>query len=225
MRTDKNKALGLRKLGKSYNEIKASLGVPKSTLSEWLKSSTWSNKVKKDLTEKAKRNHTVQLRRLGAIRNAHLAKLYRQARHEAKEEFEYFKFHPLFISGVALYWGEGAKTARGILRIGNTDPGMILLFVKFLEKICGIPKKEIKAHILLYPDLDAENCKNFWSQKSSLPIKNFNKCVTIHGRHKTRRLPYGVCYITVCSTYLTEKMNVWLTILPKELIKESIVRG
>ena len=35
MRLDKNQALKLRLLGKSYNEINKALGVPKATLSDW----------------------------------------------------------------------------------------------------------------------------------------------------------------------------------------------
>ncbi|MBI1985002.1 MAG: hypothetical protein HYS60_02765 [Candidatus Wildermuthbacteria bacterium] len=201
------------------------MGIPKSTLSEWLKTSGWSAKVKRTLIQKAKRGHKIRLQELNSIRGQHLIRLYQQARHEAEDEFKDFKFHPAFISGVVIYWGEGERTSRNLIRVANTDPLMIRLFVNFLQEVCGVPKGKIRAHILLYPDLNSMECKNFWVQQSSLPLENFNKSVLIEGRHKTRRLPYGVCYITVCSTYLKQKMDVWLTLLPKELIKKEYYAG
>ena len=101
MRHDKHKALHLRKLGKSYNEIQQLLGMPKSTLSGWLKTSQWSQKIKKNLEAKRAKYGTIRLQALNNIRGGHLAKLYTQARKEATEEFEYFKLHPLFVAGIS----------------------------------------------------------------------------------------------------------------------------
>ena len=46
------KAVKLRKSGNSYSEIKAELGVAKSTLSDWLNKKPWSDSIKKDLNNK-----------------------------------------------------------------------------------------------------------------------------------------------------------------------------
>ncbi len=221
MRKDKKEALQLRSLGRSYNEIRNLLGVPKSTLSNWLHETQWSSKIKRTLAEKALKKNTIRLRNLNKIRGEHLARLYREAQNEAKEEFEYFKFHPTFIAGVTIYWGEGDKASRHMIRVGNVDPLMIKLFVKFLCEICGISKEKIRAYLLLYPDLNSDECKKFWIKQSGLPDRNFNKCVVIQGRHKIRRLRYGVCYVGISSTYLKEKMFSWLTLLPKELMKKD----
>lgn len=225
MREDKRKALQLRSSGKSYREIKNLLGVPKSTLSDWLTKICWSDRIKRELVKKANEKNTIRLRDLNKIRGKHLARLYREAKDEARREFEYFKLHPLFISGITIYWGEGDKLSRHLIKVGNTDPSMIRIFVKFLHEICGISKKAMRAYILLYPDLEPSRCTDFWVKKSGLSIKNFNKYVVIQGRHKTRRLPYGVCYITVGSTYLKEKIRVWLTLLPRELVKKGYYCG
>ena len=102
MRKDKKEALQLRSLGKSYSEIKNLFGVPKSTLSDWLHKTHWSKKIKHILAEKAQEKNTIRLRNLNKIRGGHLARLYREARNEAKEEFEHFKLYPTFISGIAI---------------------------------------------------------------------------------------------------------------------------
>jgi hypothetical protein len=98
---------------------------------------------------------------------------------------------------------------------------MIRLFVEFLREVCGISKKTIRAYTMIYPDLNPEKCKDFWIKKSGLAAENFNKCVLIKGRHKTKRIPYGVCYVSISSTYLKEKMRIWLNLLPKELLKKN----
>ena len=219
MRDDKKEAVKLRKDGRSYSEIKEILGVPKSTLSGWLHNIQWPAAIRDDLSKIAKEKSIIRLRYLNDIRGSHLAKLYREARSEAKREFEIFKFHPTFISGISIYWGEGDKATKHLIRVGNIDPLMIKLFVKFLREICGIPRQKIRSHVLLYPDLNPDECSKYWIKKSGLPSESFNKYVVIQGRHKTRRLPYGVCYVTVSSAYLKEKMFVWLALLPRELIK------
>ena len=219
MRSDRKDALNLRRSGKSYNEIKQILRVPKSTLSGWLHKTYWSNKVRKELLEKNREQNTIRIRKLNKIRGSHLKRLYAEAHKEAKEEFEQFKFHPLFISGISIYWGEGDKLSRGTIRVANVDPLMIKLFVKFLNEIYGIAKTNIRASILIYPDLNEIRCREFWIKQSCLPEKSFKKSILIQGRHKTKRVRYGVCSVWICSTYLKEKMMVWLNTLPKELIK------
>jgi hypothetical protein len=222
MREDKSQAMQLRRSGKSYSEIRGILKIPKSTLSDWLSKDKKSGELKQVLIKKSAQQGKARLLKLNKIRGRHLEKAYQEARKEAKKEFEYFKLHPLFISGITIYWGEGDKISKHLIRIGNTDPAMIKVFVKFLLGICGIKKENIRAYVMIYPDLKETDCENFWIKESELKKGNFNKCVTIKGRHKTKRLPHGVCYISTGSTYLKEKINIWLSLLPKELINPRV---
>ncbi len=112
MRIDKENAFVLRKQGKSYKEIKAELGVPKSTLSDWFNGQGWSKDLSSKLFEKAKQAHTVRLQELNKIRGENLKKVYEEAIKEALEEFELLKYHPLFIAGLMIYWGEGNKVSK-----------------------------------------------------------------------------------------------------------------
>ena len=224
MRNDKLQALKLRRTGKSYNEIKQLLGIPKSTLSAWLQKTNWSDMVKRRLTAKNNRHHSIRIRQLDAVRGKRLTQLYKQAKIQAKIEFGHLKFHPLFIAGIAIYWGEGNKASPHNVVVGNTDPAMIKVFVKFLAEVCGLPQKRIRAYVLLYPDLNDDECKKFWIKHSGLTSKNFNKSVVIKGRHKTRRVTQGVCNITVSSKYLKIKMLEWLNLLAQELIQNYYKR-
>ncbi|MBU1179257.1 hypothetical protein KKB69_02915 [Patescibacteria group bacterium] len=91
---------------------------------------------------------------------------------------------------------------------------MIKIFIDFLIKICKIKKEKIKAWILIYPDLNPQKCLDFWKKHSGLNLKNFNKTICIRGKHKTKKLEFGVCNITVSNTYFKEKLMEWIKLMP-----------
>ncbi len=219
MRNDKETAFKLRKTGKSYREIRSLLSVPLSTLSDWFRNQKWSNNLAMELAEKSKTKSTIRLKELSRIRGEHLDKLYKEAEIEAVQEFQELKYHPLFIAGVVIYWGEGDKVGRGAFRVTNSDSSMLRLFVDFLIKVCRVDQKRIRLGLILYPDIDHEQAVNYWSREVGLDRSHFTKCVEITGRHKTKRLKYGICLVSFSSTYLKCKMMVWIKLLSQELIK------
>lgn len=221
MRKDKEIAIQLRSAGRSYNEIVAALKIPKSTLSEWFSRENWSVEIRKKLTDAAQLVSVVRMKELDRIRGTHLARIYEEARVEAREEFEQLKYNPLFIAGVMLYWGEGDKVTKHQVRLTNSDAEMSRLFVHFIKKICQVPSAKIRANVLIYPDLDPVACIDHWSEKTTLDKRSFTKCVTIQGRHKTKRLSHGVCIVIVSSTYLKVKVLEWLKLLPGELMSKG----
>ena len=221
MRKDKHLAVEMRRMGKSYNEIVAFLKIPKATLSDWFSKVDWSQEVRKRLDAKVLETSIIRLRELDRIRGLHLKRAYEEARIEAALEFEALKYNPLFIAGLMIYWGEGDKRTNYHTRIINTDPDMIRLFVFFLRNACRIPDQKIRAVITIYPDLRAEDCIKYWAEAAKISPKSFTKCVTIIGRHKSRRVTYGMCSIVVSSTYLKAKMLEWLRLMPEQLMKRS----
>ncbi|MDO8604295.1 MAG: hypothetical protein Q7K40_02760 [bacterium] len=222
MRKDKEIAFKMRKNGKSYNEIREALKIPKATLSGWFSEINWSKDIAKKLAASVQKQHTIRLIELDRIRGTHLKRAYEEAREEARKEMAELKYNPLFIAGLMLYWGEGDKSSiRNGVRIANTDPSLIKLYIFFLTRACKIPIERIKAHVLIYPDLDATKCIQYWAEASGLPESNFTKCTTIVGRHKTKRLGWGVCLVAVSSTYFKEKMLEWLKMFPSELMNKE----
>ncbi len=221
MRKDKEIAFKMRRSGKSYRQIRDELKVPVSTLSDWFSKIGWSQEMAKRLAAQVQIRHTVRLIKLDKIRGEHLARVYEEARVEAQADLEALKYNPLFIAGLMLYWGEGDKLTRYSVKISNTDPALTRLYVFFLKHACGIPSHKIKAQVLIYPDLDDEVCKKYWADQTGLVLTQFTKSSTIIGRHKTRRLKYGVCMVGVSSTYFKVKMLEWLRLLPSELMNEE----
>ena len=221
MRSDKPFALELRKTGKSYNEISKQLRVSKSTLSEWLRGRRWSQDITANLNEQLKQSTIIRIRYLNKIRGEHLGRVYEAGKKEAVIEFEKLKYHPLFIAGVMAYWGEGDKVSRFGARIANTDPAMIRLFVIFLRDVCQIKLDKIRAGILVYPDLNEKLCREFWIERSGLKDSNFMRSTVIQGRHKTRRVGYGICNVGISSSYFKQKMLIWIDLLSKQLISKG----
>lgn len=221
MRGDRTKATEMRRHGKSYTEIRDALKIPKATLSDWFGKTNWSRNIRGKLTTRAVTANSERIRELDRIRGAHLAKAYKEAREEARKEFEELKYNPLFIAGLMLYWGEGDKVTRHTTRLTNTDAEMIRLFVFFLTHACRVPKERIKASVLVYPDLSMTTCLTYWSKMSGIKRDNFTKCIAIRGRHKTKRLPNGVCIIVVSSSYFKTKILEWMGSLPRELMSRE----
>jgi hypothetical protein len=220
MRKDKENAIQMRRMGKSYGEIREVLKIPKSTLSEWFKDEAWSGEIAKRLGEEVVRQSTARIVELDRIRGEHLHGLYEEARNEAAGELERLKYNPLFIAGVMLYWGEGSKGGSSV-QFANSDPTMIRFYVSFLRYACGIPLERIKARLILYPDHEEKGTRAYWERFSGIPWEQFTKSTVIQGRHKMRRLTWGVCTVSVSSTYFKEKMGVWLKALPEQLMNRE----
>ena len=213
MRTDKELSFALRKQSKSYNEIHRELGMSVSTLSNWFKNIDFSEEIKKTITAKAQLKSTHRLQVLNRARGDLLRAYYVQAEIEALQELKVNIKNPLFISGVTAYWGEGDKLTKNQVRLANTDPQMIKLFIKFLVTFCFVPKNKLRVALHIYEDLDDFECRKYWSKITGL--EHFHKTMVLPSRHKTRRLPYGTCTILVTNTYLKKKLLLWIDQMPK----------
>jgi hypothetical protein len=210
MRTDKPVALKMRADGKSYKTISREMGVPKSTLCEWFKDLEWSSAIKAKLqvqNRNESRERFIQIGTANSIRWAN----YREAqRVQALEEFELYKSCPLFSAGVMLYWGEGTKAQKSTVRICNTDARMLAVFISFAVQFLHIEKSRIKLALLLYPDLDDNVSKYYWSEALGIPLDQFYKTQFIQGKHLTRKLAWGVCTVSLGRSAEAIRMNTWI---------------
>lgn len=64
--------------------------------------------------------------------------------------------------GLGLWWGEGSKLHKGTIRLGNTDPLLIIRFVRFLTEILGVRKEKIRFGLQVFSDMDPDVAKRFW---------------------------------------------------------------
>ena len=207
----------MRKQFKSYSEISRSLNVPKSTLSGWFKDDKLSSEIKTKLTEVARIKSTKQITMMSRARSMYWQKQREIARTEARDHFKSLAKQPLFIASTMLYWAEGDSKLKNPIRLTNTDPRMIRLYIKYLTQILNVSKEKIRVELILYPDLNEEQCLMFWSKVTQLPKSQFYKTQFIKGRHPTHRLSQGICMIILSSRLLKEKFLVWIDLLSQKL--------
>src|SRR3989344_1703110 len=55
--------------------------------------------------------------------------------------------------GLGLYWGEGNKRNKNSIRLGNTDPGIIKNFLRFLINIFGIKVEKLRFGLQIFSDM------------------------------------------------------------------------
>jgi hypothetical protein len=120
----------------------------------------------------------------------------------------------LFIAGVALYLGEGDKTNPSLI-LTNSDPRTLKLWVRFLEIVCSVSSKKLKAHIDYYEDMEYSTLLNFWSGELGVPSENFEhptlkKGRTAWGDQRGQRSLYGTVHIRFHDSRLKSLMMSWI---------------
>jgi len=75
--------------------------------------------------------------------------------------------------GIGLYWGEGSKTDKNSIRLGNTDPGLINKYIEFLVKICQVNPNKLRFGLQIFSDIDPRVALNYWVKIVGFPRKQF----------------------------------------------------
>ena len=218
MNTTKVQAIELRKSGHSYNEITEKLNVAKSTLSHWFKNKEWSKIAKHKNIHKNTNKSRERILSLNKARQQKLNDKYTHISREATLSFEHIKSDPVFIAAIMLYLGEGDKSLKNnLVRIGNVDPAVLVIFIKFIRQYCSEYTGKVRFWLLYYDDNNLENCENWWSEEIGVSRDKFYKAQLIKGRHKHHKLPYGVGNITISGKDLKIKILKWLKLLSEDL--------
>jgi len=98
----------------------------------------------------------------------------------------------LFGLGIGLYWGEGNKSNKTAVRLGNTDPELIKKFIEFLVKICRVSKKKMRFGLQIFSDMSPSKALKFWQKELGVQKSQFQKVIVTPARslgtyrHKTR---------------------------------------
>lgn len=216
MRDDKDIAFELRRKGMTFNEISNEMRISKSTLSLWFKGQNWSKEI---TGEHCLKNGQLQVQRMNSAKRVSAEARDKEAVEDARSKFKSHMHETFFISGLSLYWGEGDKRTPYQVRITNTDPGIIRIFLQFLTRYSGIPRERVWISLIIYNDLNRRDCEEFWQKETGLSAEHFQKTVTIQGRGTERRSPNGICVLGVSSVVLKIKMLEWIRLLPLGLME------
>jgi len=120
----------------------------------------------------------------------------------------------LFGLGLGLYWGEGNKANKNTVRLGNSDPALMKIFIDFLTIFFQIDKDDLKFHLHLFSDIDIKEAQDYWIKKLNIKKGQFYKpIVSINGSLGTYRnkSKHGVLTVYYGNTKLR---NLLVNLLP-----------
>ncbi len=120
---------------------------------------------------------------------------------DVKEPEQYF----LYGLGLGLYWGEGNKLNKNSVRLGNSDPDLILSFINFLQKIYNIDRQALHFGIQIFSEMDPKLALDFWCNKLNISKSQFYKVVVTPARGEgtyKRKVQHGVLTVYFNNTKL-----------------------
>lgn len=214
----RGRVIKLRNQGKSYSEIRSTIKVSKSTLSLWLRNMPLSE---------------VQLRKLRDNNPIRIEK-YREAMKRkrkdrqvvshvrAVEDIASISEREFFIAGLFLYWGEGAKAADYTLCVSNTDPSVLVCFIKWLAML-GVDSSRLRIRLHLYSDMDEQQEIAFWQKTLQVPKacfrKSYIKKSTTSDLSYKRKFIHGTCNV------IFGNRDIWEYVMEcLEVIREKYTR-
>lgn len=84
----------------------------------------------------------------------------------------------LFGLGLGLFWGEGNKKNKCTVRLGNTDPCLIKIFLFFLKEVYTINPKRLRFGLQIFSDISEREALAYWCKKLHVLPKQFYKVTT-----------------------------------------------
>lgn len=205
---DREKALILRKNGKSYSQIKKILKVSKSTLSAWLKDYPLSEERIREL-----RDHNAQrIEKYCRTRRRKKEERLNKCFKEEKKIIFPINEKEIYLAGLFLYWGEGAKTRWVELALSNTDPAVIKFFIFWLTSSLKVPREKLTVRLHLYKDMDVNSEIKYWSKNLCFPVEQFKKSYIKNTLLKDINYKggygHGTCNLRVGNARLSEKVHM-----------------
>jgi len=206
---DREKAVVLRKQGKTYSEIRREVGVAKSTLSEWLKNLSLTEEQFVSLKNSRASSKQIAIEKTRNVkqrkREVRLKILYAAERRNWNSLNE----RELLLAGLFLYWGEGNKSLRGSLSLNNNDPKVLQFTLNWLLYGLGVPKEKIKVCLHLYNDMSVEEEIDYWSRLLDLPKVHFIRPYIKESKRMEithKGFGHGTCGLIVNDVRLKEKV-------------------
>lgn len=209
----KSEAIKLRRQGKSLPLINKQLGIPKSTLSSWLKNVELSVDQKNKL-ETDRKNALVKARSKAVISHNHAKaqriKISENQGRDLLNKIDYTNINITELALALLYLGEGTK-AQDETGMGSSDPVILNFFVTCLRTIYKIPEDKIKCELHLRADQDPNRMLEFWSKELSVSKQNFRKPYLDKRTEGTQTYDSykGVCLVR-CGTVAIQRKLVYI---------------
>ncbi|HVF32495.1 MAG TPA: hypothetical protein VM933_05620, partial [Acidimicrobiales bacterium] len=190
------------------------LGVPKSTLSNWLRDVPLSDEHRERL---AARSSDGNRSRAAAIRASRIRRT-EVLQVEAAAKIGPLTDREIFLLGVVAYWCEGSKEkawGRGTqTNFINSDPRLVALFLRALDVI-GVDRGDLVFRVSIHESADVATATSFWRAQVGGDDAQWRRPTLKRHRPATLRRNVGPAY-TGClaisvrrSVGLTRRLAGW----------------
>ncbi|MGO8958475.1 MAG: helix-turn-helix domain-containing protein [Streptosporangiaceae bacterium] len=188
------RARDLRASGHTYDEIASELGVSKGSVSLWVRDQPRTGRL--SYAEFRKRNADGVAAYWDAQRELRAAR--RQVVcDEAAAQIGTLTDREILIAGSVAYWCEGSKSKsycpRDRVVFINSDPGLILLFLRFLAAV-GVAPDRLICQVHIHESADVEAAQRFWRDVTGVPADQFRRPLLKRHNPKTVRKNTGEQY-------------------------------
>jgi len=200
---EKEQARQLRRKGTSLKQIANELHVSKSTVSVWCRDISLSDAATAKLTRSSAHRNTA-----GLLAYSEQKRLERQAKTKENQKSGAKKLGTLndrdvLCIGLGLYWGEGYKNGNREFGFTNSDPQMILFYLRWLRVIFSTRKDSLTLRVSINESHKnrIKKVETYWSNLTDIPLKQFTKSSLIKTsskkQYKNHSKHYGTLRIKV----------------------------
>ncbi|SBT92107.1 hypothetical protein GA0115233_10406 [Streptomyces sp. DI166] len=183
----RDRARELRKQGWTYDRIQAELGCSKSSISLWVRD--LPKPERRDPTEQATLAARKRWEHELAVRDAERQRTKAAAAVQIGELSD----RDLFLTGVALYWAEGAKdkpyARREDVLFVNSDQGVIQLYLAWLA-LLGVEPERLRYRVMIHLTADVAGAEQYWADVVGVDVSALQK--TTIKRHNPRTVRKNV---------------------------------
>lgn len=211
---EKNKAINLRKQGKTLGEILKEISVSKGSLSHWLRD---INLTSEQLARIRYKNDRIKEKftKFNELRRKQSDDNRRIIVRNAIREIDKISGKELKLIGIALYWAEGYKgSSWKTVAFTNCDPEMIKLIMKWFRAICKVPNTKFRIRIQCHGRGKVKQSEEYWARVTDIPLAQFTKpYIRISPTSKKKMgdlSPHGICHIRVSDISLLTKIKGWI---------------
>jgi transposase len=223
--SQKQKAIKLRFQGISIRDIEKLLGIPRSTLSGWLRDVVLTPSQRTSLEENRKnalgvaREKAAQWHKDGRQKRIGVAKNEAQA---VLNKINTKNIEVLELALAVLYFGEGTKKEKGLV-LGNANPELLKFFIACLEQVYHIDRNRIRCELHLRADQSSSDAISYWSRNLNIPKEQF-RGVYVDKRtagQKTYTTYKGVCVVSYYDVALQRKLMYLYELYCREVINRG----
>ena len=203
------RARELREQGLDYDDIAASLGVSKSSVSLWVRDMPRPER----LSYEECRKRAAEGSRLywEAERPAREAQR-EEARTTAADQIGVLSKREVLIAGAIAYWCEGAKSkphrlSERVVFI-NSDPGLIRFFLGFLAE-AGVEPAQLRFRVNIHETADVMGAEQFWREVTGAEPAQFQQVTLKRHNPRTVRKNVGADYHGCLVVYVRQSADLY----------------